>query len=151
MTMTMKPAHVLAAALMACAWLSAPAAPAGAAAARAHELQALCTQCALVDGVRTEERKGEGSGLGAVGGAVVGGLLGHQVGGGTGKTLLTAGGAVAGGLAGHEIEKRAKKHTVWITRVTLKDGSTRSFENGSAPDWRKGDVVHIEGKHLVRR
>lgn len=114
-------------------------------------LASLCEGCALVKDVRTEQRKGEGSGLGAVGGAVVGGLLGHQVGGGSGKTLLTVGGAVAGGVAGNEIEKRSKKYTVWVTRVTLRDGSVKSYTQTSDPQLRAGDVVHIEGSALKRR
>ena len=114
-------------------------------------LASLCDGCALVKDVRTEQRKGQGSGLGAVGGAVVGGLLGHQVGGGSGKTLLTVGGAVAGGVAGNEIEKQSKKHTVWITRVTLKDGSVKSYTQASDPQLRTGDVVQIEGGALKRR
>ena len=39
-------------------------------------------------------------------GAVVGGLLGNQVGGGNGKTLATIAGAVGGGYFGNEIAKR---------------------------------------------
>ena len=39
-------------------------------------------------------------------GAVVGGLLGNQVGGGRGKTLATIAGAVGGGYLGNEIAKR---------------------------------------------
>ena len=39
-------------------------------------------------------------------GAVVGGLLGNQVGGGRGKTLATIAGAVGGGFLGNEIAKR---------------------------------------------
>ena len=39
-------------------------------------------------------------------GAVVGGLLGNQVGGGNGKTLATIAGAVGGGYLGNEIAKR---------------------------------------------
>lgn len=39
-------------------------------------------------------------------GAVVGGLLGSQVGGGNGKTLATIAGAVGGGYVGNEIAKR---------------------------------------------
>jgi uncharacterized protein YcfJ len=37
---------------------------------------------------------------GAVAGALIGGILGHQVGGGSGKDLATAGGAVAGAVVG---------------------------------------------------
>lgn len=39
-------------------------------------------------------------------GAVVGGLLGNQVGGGNGKTLATIVGAVGGGYIGNEIAKK---------------------------------------------
>ena len=39
-------------------------------------------------------------------GAVVGGLLGNQVGGGNGKTLATIAGALGGGYVGNEIAKR---------------------------------------------
>ena len=43
--------------------------------------------------------------LGTAVGAVVGGVIGHQFGGGTGKVLTTAGGAVAGGAIGHSVAK----------------------------------------------
>jgi uncharacterized protein YcfJ len=45
-----------------------------------------------------------GTGLGAV----VGGLLGHQVGGGSGKVLATVAGAAAGGYAGNKIEQKVQ-------------------------------------------
>jgi uncharacterized protein YcfJ len=45
-------------------------------------------------------------GKGAAIGAVAGGVLGHQVGSGSGNTAATVGGAVLGGIAGHQIEKR---------------------------------------------
>jgi len=45
-------------------------------------------------------------------GAVVGGLVGHQVGGGKGKTLATVAGAVGGGYAGNRIEASRQKPQV---------------------------------------
>jgi uncharacterized protein YcfJ len=39
-------------------------------------------------------------------GAVIGGLLGNQVGSGDGKTLATIAGAVGGGYVGNEVAKR---------------------------------------------
>jgi uncharacterized protein YcfJ len=42
---------------------------------------------------------------GTVTGAVVGGLLGNQIGGGKGKKIATVGGAVAGGYAGNKIQE----------------------------------------------
>ena len=40
---------------------------------------------------------------GAIAGALIGGILGHQVGGGAGRDLATAGGAVAGGVIGSNV------------------------------------------------
>jgi len=40
---------------------------------------------------------------GAIAGALIGGVLGHQVGGGSGKDLATVGGAVAGGVVGSNV------------------------------------------------
>ena len=40
---------------------------------------------------------------GAVVGALLGGILGHQVGGGRGKDLATVGGAIAGGAIGAQV------------------------------------------------
>lgn len=42
-------------------------------------------------------------------GAVVGGLLGHEVGGGSGKVLATVAGAAAGGYAGNKIEQKVQQ------------------------------------------
>ncbi|MDC8803405.1 glycine zipper 2TM domain-containing protein [Halomonas pacifica] len=46
--------------------------------------------------------------LGTAAGAVVGGLLGNQVGGGNGRKLATLAGAVGGGLAGREVQSRVE-------------------------------------------
>jgi len=48
-------------------------------------------------------------------GAVAGGLLGHQVGGGKGKTLATVGGAVAGGVVGNQVQKNAQNQKAYYT------------------------------------
>jgi uncharacterized protein YcfJ len=43
-------------------------------------------------------------------GAVAGGLLGHTVGGGKGKTLATVGGAVAGGYTGKKVQENHQEN-----------------------------------------
>lgn len=112
----------------------------------------LCDNCATVQSVQQEERKGKGGVVGVLGGAVVGGLLGNQVGGGTGKTVATVGGAAAGAYAGNEIQKRVDKKKVWVTRVKLRDGSERSFDQEPQPEWRKGSIVRVsaDGKTLSK-
>jgi uncharacterized protein YcfJ len=54
--------------------------------------------------VRQPERYGDTDGM--IAGAVIGGLLGNQVGKGSGRTLATVAGAVGGGYAGREIDRR---------------------------------------------
>ena len=63
---------------------------------------------------RLPERDGNKGGT--VIGAVVGGLLGNQVGKGDGRKAATVAGAVAGGIAGHEIDKRHEGGQV-VTRT----------------------------------
>jgi len=50
-------------------------------------------------------------------GAVLGGVVGHQIGGGKGKDLATVGGAVAGGIAGHKIQRHRQERTRTVERV----------------------------------
>ena len=114
--------------------------------------QALCEGCSRVISVRTELRQAQTSGLGAVGGAVVGGLLGNRFGGGTGRKAMTLGGAVAGGLAGNAIEKRnAQSHRVWVVELADADGRTHRHEQASDPQLQAGDVASIRDGRLVRR
>ncbi|KGI78122.1 glycine zipper 2TM domain-containing protein [Oleiagrimonas soli] len=49
-------------------------------------------------------------------GAVAGGLLGHQVGGGKGKTLATVAGAVAGGYAGKKVQENHQENATYTTQ-----------------------------------
>jgi uncharacterized protein YcfJ len=113
------------------------------------QLKALCDGCAVVTEVHTESRKGEASGVGAVGGAVAGGVVGKKIGD---SGVATVGGAVVGGLLGHEIEKRVKKHTVWVVSVTGRDGKVQRHELGQDPHLKAGDTVHpAEGGALKKR
>ena len=116
----------------------APAQIASTAPARAR-----CAECGVIEAVREIDTKGEGSGLGAVGGAVVGGVLGHQVGGGRGKDIATVVGAVGGAVAGHEIEKRVKSSKSYEITVRFEDGSSRVISEANAPSWRTGDRVKV--------
>lgn len=108
----------------------------------------LCEECARVVSVHMEERQGQGSGLGAIGGAVIGGILGNQVGGGNGRKLATIGGAAAGGYAGNEIEKRHKSSRIWVVKLADRDGSTRRHEQVQNPNLHAGDVVLVRDGQL---
>jgi outer membrane lipoprotein SlyB len=107
-----------------------------------------CSNCGNVESVRTITHRAEGSGLGAAGGAVLGGLLGNQIGGGTGRQLATVAGAVGGAVVGNQVEGNMKATHSYEIRVRLDDGAHRTFRQNSAPAWRNGDRVRIVNGHL---
>ena len=88
------------------------------------------------------------TGLGAVGGAVAGGLLGNQVGGGRGRALATIAGAVGGGLAGNGIEHAVRKATTYQVQVRMQDGSYRNFNYSTQPPVQVGERVRVSGDSL---
>ncbi|MGF6275483.1 outer membrane lipoprotein SlyB [Massilia sp. UYP11] len=107
-----------------------------------------CANCGNVESVRAITQRAEGSGLGAAGGAVIGGLLGNQVGGGSGRTLATAAGAIGGAVVGNQVEGNIKATTSYEIRVRLDDGTLRTFRQNSEPQWRNGDRVRIVNGRL---
>ncbi|MHB8471649.1 MAG: outer membrane lipoprotein [Gammaproteobacteria bacterium] len=105
--------------------------------------QARCANCGVIASIREINVPASTSGIGLVGGAVVGGLLGNQVGGGHGRDAATVVGAVGGAMAGNEIEKRRNTNTEYEITVRYDDGSTRRFHETSPPAWRPGDRVRV--------
>jgi uncharacterized protein YcfJ len=55
---------------------------------------------------------------GTVLGAVAGGLLGNQIGGGTGKKIATVAGAAGGGYAGNKIQEGMQERDTYTTTQT---------------------------------
>ncbi len=94
-------------------------------------------------------QQGKETGVGIVGGAVVGGLLGNQIGNGNGRTLATVAGALGGGYAGHEAENYYHRNTEYRVTVRMDNGATRSFNYKAAPGFQVGDRVHVENGGLV--
>jgi outer membrane lipoprotein SlyB len=89
------------------------------------------------------------TGIGAIGGAVVGGLAGTQIGNGRGRTAATIIGAIGGGLAGNQIEHVVHKATTYQVQVRMNDGSVRSFNYEAAPGVAVGQKVHVSGETLT--
>ena len=120
--------------------------------------------CEDVPVTRKAPVKDEHKLLGTVTGAVIGGVLGNQVGGGTGKKLATLAGAAAGGYAGNKVQgdMQAKDtyttterrcHTVFDTSqkvigydVTYRLGDKESTER---MDRRPADRIPVEDGQLV--
>lgn len=110
----------------------------------------VCDNCGVVSSVDVIQEAGEGSGLGAVAGAVGGGFLGNQFGGGSGKKIATVAGVLGGGLAGHQIEKQVKKTTRYDVMVKMESGGYRSFTEATDPGLAAGDNVKVEDGKLVK-
>jgi uncharacterized protein YcfJ len=92
------------AAALAALLLAAGHAPAAAAQSERHT-RTVCEDVTVQDQPKDKHRI-----AGTAIGAVAGGLLGHQVGGGKGKTLATVGGAVAGGYAGNKVQEHHQEN-----------------------------------------
>lgn len=138
-------------------WLAALAfaalVPAQAADAPKHvngvRLSTICDACAVVTAVKRETRKGDASGVGAVGGAVAGGVVGNKT---TDSTIGTVGGAAVGGILGHQIERQLKKRKVYVATVTLKNGTVKKFDTGETdPKWAAGTVVEVGADGALKK
>ncbi len=110
-----------------------------------------CQSCGTVISTRSYQQQGCGTGVGAVGGAVVGGLLGNQIGGGNGRTLATVAGAVGGGYAGNSIEKHARSTLKTQVRVRMSNGGVRSFTEAGASHRQAGQRVKVVNGRLIAR
>lgn len=84
-------------------------------------------------------------GVGSVVGAVAGGIIGYQFGGGAGKTLLAIGGAVAGAAAGTAAESKLNKQDAHKVTVAMQSGGTVTIIQPVDSRLRNGMNVRITG------
>ncbi|WP_256077631.1 glycine zipper 2TM domain-containing protein [Massilia sp. YIM B04103] len=117
-------------------------------AAQSAAAPAVCHHCGVVEAVRTIRTRANGSGVGAAGGAVVGGLLGHQIGGGSGRDLATIAGAIGGAVVGNQVEGNLNARTSYAVTVRLDDGKRRTFHSAAA--WQQGERIRIVKGQLRR-
>lgn len=111
--------------------------------AKQEATKAVCAECGVIESVTAIKVAGKGTGIGIAGGAVVGGLLGHQIGGGRGKDVATVAGAVGGAVAGNAIEKNVASTTVYEIRVKFDDGTRNVYNESNPPQWQSGDRVRV--------
>ena len=96
-----------------------------------------------VQSVRTVQIEGTKTPIGAGAGAVSGGILGSQVGGGTGRSLATVGGVVLGGLAGAAAEEGITRQPGYEITVRLDNGRTVSIVQAADVSFQPGDRVRV--------
>ena len=111
---------------------------------------AVCTNCGTVTSVRAVTQQGEAGLIGPAAGALIGGVIGNQIGDGSGRKIATVIGAGAGAATGTEIERRQKATTTYVVNVRMNDGDVRSFNYASEPGVSAGDRVRVVEGRLVR-
>ena len=109
----------------------------------------ICENCGTVQSVNLVVDQSNDSGVGAVGGALAGGVLGHQMGKGKGKQAMTVLGALGGALAGNAVEKEARKSQHYDVLVRLDNGATQTFKFPTQPALGVGQHVKVEDGQLV--
>jgi len=92
---------------------------------------------------------GSNIGLGTIAGAVIGGVVGNQIGAGRGNTVATVAGAAGGAYVGHELEKRQRSDAYKIN-VRMEDGSYLAVVQETNSDFRVGDRVRLSNGVLQR-
>jgi len=140
--------------LGACATSMAPANPTGHALPQTSNA---ATQFGVVQSIEMVPQQTaagtSGIGAGTIAGAVVGGILGHQVGGGSGNTAATVLGAAGGAYAGHALEKNqqaAQTTSVYKFTLRMSDGDNQVFTQATNVDIRVGDRVQVDNGQLRR-
>ena len=99
-----------------------------------------CAKCGVVTHIEKVSDAKSGTG-GAVIGAVAGGLLGNQVGGGTGKTVATVAGVAGGAYAGKKIAEGNKEYKITIR---MRDGEIKHAHQETLNSIKVGSMVRLK-------
>jgi outer membrane lipoprotein SlyB len=103
----------------------------------------VCDNCGTVRSISRVNRRNSNNTGAIVLGAVVGGVLGNQVGGGSGKKVATVAGAVAGGAIANNATRDDKRKTYYRIEVRMDNGRIRSYDQSSTHGLRVGSRVEI--------
>ncbi len=107
-----------------------------------------CDTCGRVDRIERVYGQREASGVGTIAGAVIGGLLGNQIGGGDGRRAATAAGAIGGAVAGTHIERNAVSAPRYELFLTMDDGRRIIVEQRELGPIREGSYVQVRGNSV---
>jgi outer membrane lipoprotein SlyB len=84
--------------------------------------------------------------LGGGGGAIIGGLLGRQVGGGSGRDLATVAGALGGAMAGTAAEDASNRIAAWEMEVRTDSGEDVVVVQRADRQFQAGQRVRLIGR-----
>ena len=97
----------------------------------------------VVESVRDVRINPRETGVGTAGGAVLGGIAGSNVGGGSGQVAGAVGGAILGGIIGHNVEESANERQGVEITVHLDTGKYIAVVQGADEAFRPGDRVRV--------
>jgi outer membrane lipoprotein SlyB len=109
----------------------------------------VCHSCGRVEAVYPITVYTRPTGVGVIGGGIIGGLLGNQIGNGNGRTAATIVGALGGSYIGNEVERR-QATTIYRVSIRMDDSSHRRVDYQQPPGVYAGDRVHFERGQLIR-
>lgn len=97
-------------------------------------------------------RKGDSNNIaGTIIGGIAGGLIGHQIGGGSGQTAATILGGVGGAVAGREVQNRTRgANEAFRVTVRMDNGRTEVVTQDDISDLRTGDRVRVDSNRIYR-
>lgn len=106
----------------------------------------------VVQSIDVAQQGHSGIGAGAAIGAVAGGLLGNQVGGGSGRTVATVAGVAGGALTGNQMEKNmhSSGQSSYRIAVRMDNGSVQTLSQNVQPtNLQVGDRVRLANGGIV--
>lgn len=109
-----------------------------------------CTDCAVVESIRTVET-GATSGVGGtIAGGLLGAILGHEIAHGDLRGFARVLGAVGGALTGRAIERANNRKVRYDVVLRLPNGGSQVHSYDSPPPVRVGDVVPVPAVTYAR-
>lgn len=105
----------------------------------------------VVDRIEVIKKGDNNNVAGTIIGGIAGGLLGHQIGGGSGQTAATIVGGVGGAVAGSQVQQRTRgANEAFRVTVRFQNGATETIRQDDISDLRTGDRVRVEGGRVYR-
>lgn len=140
----MKNARIISACAVATLLLGGCAYHGGSADYRAYETRGeQSVRFGVVETVREVRIDPRDTGVGTAGGAVLGGIAGSHVGGGSGQLAGAIGGAILGGIIGQGVEKSANERRGVEVTVLLDSGKYIAVVQEADEAFSSGDRVRI--------
>jgi hypothetical protein len=110
-----------------------------------------CPNCGVVESISEVSRELPGSGAGAVMGSIAGGVLGSNVGKGSGRALATMAGIFGGAIIGDGVERSQHRSISYKVIVKMDDGDFRTVEIEDVSSLQVGDHIRLSGGRLSPR